>query len=401
MTVQHTASESAGRRWALVASSVAACAQAAACAAMPALRETTPPHLLDAALPWRPEVRLTLDAMLAAQHARCGSPAPVAVLDWDNTVAKNDVGDALFFWMLRHDKVRRPAGGDWGLTSRYLTPAARGRLAQVCGGAGETVPTSTGTACADELLSLYLDQRTTDGQPAFTGYHPRRMQPAYAWLAQLIAGYTADEVRAFASAAIDEGLGAPVGATQTVGSRGGLPGYLRLYDQMKDLIGVLGDAGFDVWIVSASPQAAVEAFAARAGVSAGRVIGIRTQRDARGRYTHELSGCGPAAAGDDAVITYGAGKRCWMNKVVFGADGADALERASEPGRRPVFAAGDSDSDGEMLSDAAVRLVIDRGAHGLACLARLGVNDHWLVHPMFIDPLPADRPPPACPALPR
>ncbi|KJY36711.1 lipoprotein, partial [Streptomyces sp. NRRL S-444] len=58
---------------------------------------------------------------------------PVAVFDWDNTVVKNDVGDATMYWLLRNGKIRLPAAGDWTATSRYLTPAAARALADACG----------------------------------------------------------------------------------------------------------------------------------------------------------------------------------------------------------------------------------------------------------------------------
>src|SRR6476469_8400320 len=38
---------------------------------------------------------------------------PVAVFDWDNTVVKNDIGDATFFWLLKHDKILQPQNKDW------------------------------------------------------------------------------------------------------------------------------------------------------------------------------------------------------------------------------------------------------------------------------------------------
>jgi len=38
---------------------------------------------------------------------------PLALLDWDNTTVKNDIGNATFFWMVRNSKFgyRRTAAG--------------------------------------------------------------------------------------------------------------------------------------------------------------------------------------------------------------------------------------------------------------------------------------------------
>lgn len=77
---------------------------------------------------------------------RSGRTKPVAVFDWDNTVVKNDVGDATMFWLLRSGRIRQPAAGDWSTTSRFLTPAATGALAQACGTlARPGAPLPTGT----------------------------------------------------------------------------------------------------------------------------------------------------------------------------------------------------------------------------------------------------------------
>lgn len=57
--------------------------------------------------------------------------APVAAFDWDNTVTKNDVTDATLAWILRHDRILRPAR--WKDTSAWLTDAADRALTTACG----------------------------------------------------------------------------------------------------------------------------------------------------------------------------------------------------------------------------------------------------------------------------
>lgn len=204
---------------------------------------------------------------------------PVAVFDWDNTVVKNDVGDATMYWLLRSGKIRRPAAGDWTATSRYLTPAAARALADACDALarpGAPLPTGApeGAGCADELAAVYGTAATRSGAAAFAGWDHRTIEPAYAWLPQLMQGWTAREVRGFAAAAQAENLAAPVGAKQQVGT-GTATGWVRYYDQQKDLIAGLQKAGFDVWISSASPQPVVEVWAKGVGVAADHVIGIR------------------------------------------------------------------------------------------------------------------------------
>ena len=60
--------------------------------------------------------------------------------------------------------------------------------------------------------------------------------------------------------------------------------------------------------------------------------------------------------------------------------------QASDPKKRPVFAAGDSDTDIEFLRDATYRLVVDRNKTEIMCNAFNNTDGHWRVNPMFIQP---------------
>ncbi|MFF0435882.1 haloacid dehalogenase-like hydrolase [Streptomyces sp. NPDC004327] len=328
---------------------------------------------------------------LIADH--CGTKGgkghkPVAVFDWDNTVIKNDVGDATLYWLLRNDRVKAPRHGDWTTTSRWLTPDAATALAAACPTGVRTLPTAAptaaGTRCADEILSVYGKGATTGGRTAFAGYDHRRIEPAYAWLAQLLHGWTTRQVRSFAAAARAENLAAPQGATQRVGSAQ-VTAWVRYYDQQRDLIRALKDGGFDVWVVSASPEPVVDVWAEGVGVRPSHAVGIRNTTE-DGRLTTHLKGCGTVRDGDDAMITYIDGKRCWINQEILGVHGP-AAERVQPAARRQVFAAGDSDTDVSFLRDATgLRLVLNRNKNELMCRAYDDADGRWIVNPMFIEP---------------
>lgn len=260
---------------------------------------------------WFGDNKARIDA-LVAKHCHDKGGKPVAVFDWDNTVIKNDVGDATFHWLLRNDRVRPPRDGDWSTTSRHLTPEAATALGAACSTGVRVLPTSTDTRCADELLSVYASGATTAGKTAFAGHDRRRMEPQYAWLAQLLHGWTTRQVESFAAAARAENLAAPQGATQRVGTAQ-VTGWVRYYPQQRDLIRTLQDAGFDVWIVSASPEPVVDVWAKGVGVAPSHAIGIRNTTE-RGRLTAHLKGCGTVRDGKDTMITYIDGKRCWINQ---------------------------------------------------------------------------------------
>ncbi|MCK6544360.1 haloacid dehalogenase-like hydrolase, partial [Myxococcota bacterium] len=324
---------------------------------------------------------------------------PVAVFDWDNTVLKNDIGDATLFWLIKHDKILQPAGRDWSTTSQYLSAAARADLNSACDGLadpGQPLPTSANPACADAIVRIYDSAITSTGLTAWSPATTLTMNSPYAWVAQLLAGYGPEEVRGFAREAFVENAYAPIGARQTVGSNTTLNGYVRIYEPIEDLIRSLQANGFDVWILTASPQFVVDAISELVGIQQDRVVGIRNVIE-NGRLTANLQGCGTVADGENTLITFDEGKRCWINKVIYHLPAAEQLTSAVDAANRPVFVAGDSDTDIAMLKDATdVKLVINRNKTQIMCNAYANVTGNWLVQPMFIAPRGQKSSPYAC-----
>ena len=358
---------------------------------------TTPARHLDPKSPWLPRNRARIDAMLDSLHGQ----KRVAVFDWDNTMMRNDIGDATFFYMVRHDLILQPPNRDWSLTSKHLTNVARIELVSACKAAGEPgkpLATSAFPQCADALLRIYDTGKTIDGNPAWDD-DTKTMHASYAWGAQLQAGHTPDEMRAIATRAYEENAAAPIGTTQTIGTTKDLPAWVRIYEPMHDLQNALREAGFDVWVVSASAQWLVEVVGSHVGIDANHAVGIRTiVKD--GKLDYRLQGCGTEPDGADTVITFNEGKRCWINRAIFHLPESEQLSRASDPMKRPAFAAGDSDTDLAMVQDASVlKLVIDRNKRALMCNAWNDAGDRWLVQPMFIEPLPPRTEPYVCEGL--
>lgn len=356
---------------------------------------------LDPALPWYGTNRDRLNALMQS-HGSCsatydGKGRPVALFDWDNTVVKNDVGDATFFHMLAHDLVLQPPNKNWRLTSRYITTDATMALDAACGSlaaAGAALPTSTNMACGKEILTIYTDGKTTTGKAAFSGWDYRRMEPSYAWAAQLLSGYSKAQVQAFVTTAKTENLGNPIDSKQTLGGVQ-VTAWVRVYEPMKNLIRTLQGNGFDVWVVSASPQPVVEVWATEVGIAADHVIGIRNS-ESGGTYGYDLQGCGDVSPGSNdgagnvtgnSLITYIDGKRCWINKIIYGDSTPAALQRTADVRKRQVFAAGDSDTDLTFMQDAsALKLVLNRNKKELMCNAYGNAGGTWIVNPMFIQP---------------
>jgi len=146
----------------------------------------------------------------------------------------------------------------------------------------------------------------------------------------MLSGRTADEVRSFARAAWNDALTA---------------GTLEWEPAVVDLIARLHEAGWQVWIVTASPALAVEPLAADLGIPAERVIGMRSAVGADGRMAAEI----------ETPCPHGAGK-------------ADALRAAGLQNVR--LGAGDSPADAPMMELAELGLAIDRGSDALIHAAR-------------------------------
>lgn len=309
--------------------------------------------------------------------------APLALFDWDNTVVKNDIGDAMTYWMLANGKILQPA--DWAKVSSFITPEAATALTTACGSIAkpnEPMPTHTeaGLSCADEILSIYSDGTTTSGAEAFANYNARRIEPQYAFAAQLLAGYSLEEAQSFAAQAREQNLTAAEGATQIIGSQE-VTAWVRYYSQITDLIATMQANGWDVRIVSASAEPVVRAWAEPLGLTGPQVMGVQVVDD-DGAMTSTLAPCG----GEAESMTYIEGKRCRVNQQVFGIEGEAAWQTAPED-QRPAFGAGDSDTDVSFMTDAtALKLAINRNKTELMCHAYDNEDGTWLINPMFIDP---------------
>lgn len=344
---------------------------------------------LDKKLPWAGDNRARLQKMIDERGTCSGKrgPRPVAAFDWDNTVVKNDITDATLAWSLKHDKILRPKR--WSDTSAWLTPAADKALTKACGTSvpvGRPLPTSKNTACTDEIFEIREKSQTMAGEPAFAGdWNHRRTVPAYGWIPQLFAGHTPAALNSFAKQARAEQLAAPVGAKQTVGTHT-IAGYIRYYDQQKDLIRTLKAAGFDVYIVSASSEPIAEAWSSGVGLDRKHTIGIRSITE-HGRLTTSLKGCGGVETGRGDALPYMDGKRCMINQEIFKIKGAKAWKQ-QDAAHRIALGAGDADTDVTFVNDATgAHVAINRNKSELMCRAYDDADGRWVANPMFIEPM--------------
>jgi phosphoserine phosphatase len=296
---------------------------------------------------WNPEVLKALEGFLAGTGWKGpGGPAgaPLAVFDLDNTCLRGDIGYAFFHHMAER-LLFRPGFEPFRQTlRRFDVDGCAARLLERL-----DAPALSGQERQETVLAvgdMYGAVRKTLGAGE-----------SFAWMAGLLLGWGHEEVRGAVAGLLDRELSEPLG--ERVLARAGdrrwsVSSGIRIYGEIKKLIALLGGAGFDVWIVSATSQPIVEAAAERLDVPPGRCIGVRFETDG-----------GVLSALSDQV-TYRAGK-------------VDAIQRVI--GKQPRFAAGDWFTDLEMLDYCdGMRLLLDRGNGDLV---EYGKKHGWTIQPAF------------------
>ena len=198
---------------------------------------------------WLPENRARLERTLSTLAGREGRR--VAVLDWDNTMMRGDIGDLVLALLIeRGEPLRAPPA-----TDTMLSPAAHAALARAASPA----------ELARVIAHVSWRDETPEGEAAFTIPVSRFYRASYAFMAQVIAtGRTDDEQRALAREAFARAREAELGAVEAIGGVE-VERFARLHHPMIELARALSAVGVEVWVVSASPQPVVEALAEHGG----------------------------------------------------------------------------------------------------------------------------------------
>ena len=305
---------------------------------------------LPASAGWLAEVREGLGELLQL------TDKPVAVFDLDDTCLRGDLDDALFlkivaelqypgerdeFWKLIPDpQVRSTLRNYWQrFAALKADPAWHVHYAHP----------STWPDEFKDYIALFLRQyRHFDDQPDGE-------RGAHAWMAQLMAGMSADRAAGLSRELwLQEGRRGM--SAQTIHSqRYGdfvIKGGVRVHEEVADLIKRLNDARWQTWIVASTNQYLAEEAAAHLGIPADRVAGIR-----------------PLVV--DSLLTSN------LQEPIASGEGKRHI--LIDRQLKPLLAAGDSMSDYEMLRLAPTVLVIDGGRIDPA---RMTTPTRWLVQPV-------------------
>ncbi|MBI2372653.1 MAG: haloacid dehalogenase-like hydrolase [Deltaproteobacteria bacterium] len=159
-----------------------------------------------------------------------------------------------------------------------------------------------------------------------------------AWLAQLFLGSSRDKLAVFAAQFMTRAFSDPPDA------EGARP--LRVRSELYELAATLSARGFDVFVITDSPEWLARAISSKLGVRPDRVLGIR------------LADPGVLGARVSPPVPEGGGKV----QVI--------RTRIAPGGRVPALVVADAALDLAMLSDASgLAVLIDRGDATLAALA--------------------------------
>jgi phosphoserine phosphatase len=310
---------------------------------------------------WAPRNHAALERLI--REVGTGSPGydaqkpPYAVIDWDQTSAFLDCQEAMLRFQIRQWAFKLPPEAFAALLPGEIN-GVRGVSIDGKVVALAAIHADLITAyqfCQDQLkkgAALDALRRTAQYQDFATklplAYEAYCQTPGigaaygYPWVTYLLAGHTAAQVRGLAKHAIETALVEPIAAVTWEGPQGftsqtgpmafSFRSALRVLPEMQDLMASLRGAGIGVYIVSASLKPVVEAFSGPGqfgyDVPADHIIAMEM-------------------AAQDGVL------QPWYKPdgaPTFGPGKVTAIRKALSHLGDPVFGAGDSDGDYEMLT---------------------------------------------------
>ncbi|QNP59158.1 HAD family hydrolase [Paenacidovorax monticola] len=375
-------------------STLPAALAAAGCAGMPSIAGPLPGH-------WDTFNREQIEALIASQgKGRPGYNAakpPYAVFDWDNTSVFLDIEEAALIYQLENLVFgATPAQLETAIRRNIPTtpflPAHRNAAGQ---------PVNIDAIAPDIVASyawLYENYAGLKGSqpleavkksPHYAAFITKVRylyeaigdtfdhDTAYPWVTYLFAGMTEAQVRALTVKTVRWQLGQPIGKVKWT-SPAELPGRagvvsvswkngLRLQPEMQALYARFRNAGWDVWVCSASFVDVIREISSNPEFGynnpAERVLAMELERDAQGRilpdYRH----------GYDQ--TQGPGKTKNIQRFLV-----------TRYGYGPAFVAGDSEGDQNMMADFAETqkvLIVNRLRDPKTAIGRFSaqaVQDH-------------------------
>ncbi len=286
----------------------------------------------------------------------------IAIFDWDNTCIFGDIGEAVLRHQALHlqfkftpERLRtiipdRVQGIDRVLVNGHSLPLPEIKerittaFEKICGRPWPEV--SASAAYRDFSVGLLALNRGFEETPGIG------CEFAYPWTVNFLQGFSPDGVRRLAAEVIDNELRAAIRDRSRRGSRKDFlyrwTAGVRPFPEMADLARHLQNAGCRIIVSTASNPLIVETMMQRTGFEAEKVIGMAA---------HMEDGILQGAPSTGQALNFGPGKTENLKRLL---------------GAEPVFVAGDSDGDYDMLTaypGTRLKLLIRRAQPGnVACL---------------------------------
>lgn len=299
---------------------------------------------------WRPAVYRRLVELI---RTRAHSGA-AAVFDFDNTCIRGDIGELFGHFLTETMRYRYDLDHFWKLVH---PDDGRGRLRRLTERAMEAgVESAAYRRYFAEMAALYGRRLRRAGK-----------RDCYEWAVRLHVGLTETQMRRWSAEAIRRELEHPLRTERLESDSGEVTAVergIRPHLEIRELIEVLDEAGFDIWIVSASNAWTIRVIAPYFGVPEKKVRGNLVAVE-EGRLSDATR----------RPVLYREGKAEMVAKLL------------DEP---PDLVVGDAITDYEMLCDARdLALVIDRGDE---FLRRHAEGPTWAMQPA--QELTAEQPDP-------
>jgi len=326
---------------------------------------------------------------------------PYAVFDWDNTSIMNDCEEALLMYQINNLAFKlTPA--EFSAIIRQNVPA--GNFAPDYKNAAGTI-VDLDSLCADldsDYAYLHANYKGMAGNmslaqitetPQFQDFRSKLyfmyeavndthgVNVGYPWVIYFFANMTVSEVTQLAEASNDANLGMGLSKVKYT-SPASLPGKagvvttahfhgIRLCTEVATLMDTFRQNGFDVYVSTASLEHVVGVFASNSKygyhVPRENVLGLRLEQD--GEVLKN-------AYRKDWPLNWGPGKTVVIKR-----------ELVASKGYGPVFVAGDSDGDYDMLrdfQDTELGLIVNRLKKGkIGELSKLAADSIKEAHPRF------------------
>lgn len=287
---------------------------------------------------WMPEAHALVEDLLAG-------PSGLAVFDFDNTLIRNDLGEAVMYYILFQALLRADLPQFWDeLPHPAIADDEVDHLKQIW--------RSMEAQGTDENEDVYLS--FVDAIAPLYGkvYKHSGMDAAYRWSRILFAFQSEKELQSIARYVLDYECNQPLGQSE-LPSGLTLPRGIRVYAEVRALLKELLARDWDVRIVTASPEAIIAAVSQRWGIAPEKVHGMRLTKGAVTSVDGETQELLLPQIVEPMTVQQGKVDRL--------------LAETDQPLR---FMMGDSIGDWELLQHAERAVLIDRGDAELAEKAR-------------------------------